>query len=65
MPADPMALFHAWFAELRELELPEWFEINAMSLSTHRFDGGTACRIVLLKEIEHEAFLFFTNYLSD
>lgn len=65
MPHDPMELFHAWFAELRGLELPEWFEVNAMSLSTHRLDGGTACRIVLLKEIQHDAFLFFTNYLSD
>ncbi len=65
MPHDPMALFHAWFEELRGLELPEWFEVNAMSLSTHRLDGGTACRIVLLKEVQHDAFLFFTNYLSD
>jgi pyridoxamine 5'-phosphate oxidase len=65
MPHDPMELFHTWFAELRGLELPEWFEVNAMSLSTHRLDGGTACRIVLLKEIQKDAFLFFTNYLSD
>lgn len=65
MPADPLELFHAWFNELRGLELPEWFEVNAMSLSTHRLDGGTACRIVLLKEIQSDAFLFFTNYLSD
>jgi pyridoxamine 5'-phosphate oxidase len=60
-----MELFHAWFEELRGLDLPEWFEVNAMSLSTHRLEGGTACRIVLLKEIQNDAFLFFTNYLSD
>ena len=65
MPSDPMELFHAWFEELRGLDLPEWFEVNAMSLSTHRLEGGTACRIVLLKEIQNDAFLFFTNYLSD
>lgn len=65
MPSDPMALFHAWFEELRGMELPEWFEVNAMTLATHRLEGGTACRIVLLKEIQEDAFLFFTNYRSD
>ena len=65
MPSDPMELFHAWFAELRGLDLPEWFEVNAMSVSTHRLNGGTACRIVLLKEVQTDAFLFFTNYQSD
>jgi pyridoxamine 5'-phosphate oxidase len=65
MPHDPMELFHAWFAELRGMDLPEWFEVNAMSASTHRLDGGIACRIVLLKEIQKDAFLFFTNYQSD
>jgi pyridoxamine 5'-phosphate oxidase len=65
MPAHPMDLFAAWFAELRSMDLPEWFEVNAMSLSTHRLDGATACRIVLLKEIQDDSFLFFTNYQSD
>lgn len=65
MPAEPMGLFQAWFQELREQDLPEWFEPNAMTLATHRPDGGAACRIVLLKEIEPDAFLFFTNYQSD
>lgn len=61
-----MELFHAWFSELRGMELPEWFEVNAMSLATARVEGfGTACRIVLLKEIQDHAFLFFTNYQSD
>jgi len=65
MPAEPMGLFQQWFQELRSLELPEWFELNAMTLATHRPNGGAACRIVLLKEIEPDAFLFFTNYESD
>jgi pyridoxamine 5'-phosphate oxidase len=65
MPSEPMGLFQQWFQELRSLELPEWFELNAMTLATHRPNGGAACRIVLLKEIEPDAFLFFTNYESD
>jgi pyridoxamine 5'-phosphate oxidase len=65
MPKEPMPLFESWFSELRGMDLPEWFEPNAMSLSTQRRDGGSACRIVLLKEIQHDSFLFFTNYDSD
>lgn len=65
MPSEPMGLFQTWFQELRAQDLPEWFEVNAMTLATHRPDGGAACRIVLLKEIEPDAFLFFTNYQSD
>jgi len=65
MPAEPMPLFESWFNELRGMDLPEWFEPNAMSLSTQRLKGGTACRIVLLKEIDSDGFLFFTNYESD
>ena len=65
MPAEPIGLFQTWFQDLRSQDLPEWFEPNAMTLATHRPDGGAACRIVLLKEIEPDAFLFFTNYQSD
>lgn len=65
MPADPIALFRTWFDELRAMDLPEWFEPNAMSLATSKADHGTACRIVLLKEFDERGFTFFTNYLSD
>lgn len=46
------------------MELPEWFEVNAMTLSTANPDGGSSSRIVLMKGIESEGFLFFTNYSS-
>ena len=62
LPADPIALFQTWFSELRSADLPEWFEPNAMTLATHKSTGGAACRIVLLKEVEPDGFLFFTNY---
>lgn len=64
MPDDPIALFQTWFDELRSMDLPEWFEPNAMSLATARPDQGAACRIVLLKEFDQRGFTFFTNYLS-
>ena len=47
------------------MDLPEWFETNAMTLATHKPSGGAACRIVLLKEYDERGFTFFTNYLSD
>ncbi|MCE2808978.1 MAG: pyridoxamine 5'-phosphate oxidase family protein, partial [Planctomycetaceae bacterium] len=64
MPEDPIALFKTWFDQLRSLDLPEWFEPNAMSLATAKAPGGAACRIVLLKEFDERGFTFFTNYLS-
>lgn len=64
MPQDPIELFGVWFNQLREMDLPEWFEPNAMSLATSKPDGGAACRIVLLKEFDDRGFTFFTNYLS-
>lgn len=64
LPEDPIALFQTWFDELRSMDLPEWFEPNAMTLATSKPHGGAACRIVLLKEFDHRGFTFFTNYLS-
>jgi pyridoxamine 5'-phosphate oxidase len=64
IPNDPIALFRTWFDELRSMDLPEWFEPNAMSLATAKPERGAACRIVLLKEFDDRGFTFFTNYLS-
>lgn len=64
LPLEPMQLFQQWFALLQSMELPEWFEVNAMTLSTSDPDGGSCSRIVLLKGIESDGFLFFTNYNS-
>jgi pyridoxamine 5'-phosphate oxidase len=60
-----MLFFRNWFAQLQETELPEWFEVNAMTLSTSNPDGGACSRIVLLKQIDDDGFLFFTNYESE
>ena len=64
LPLEPMQLFQRWFALLQSTELPDWFEVNAMTLSTADPDGGSCSRIVLLKGIESDGFLFFTNYNS-
>jgi len=64
LPEDPLDLFRTWFDELRSMDLPEWFEPNAMSLATAKSDGSVACRIVLLKEYDQNGFTFFTNYQS-
>ncbi|EMI53201.1 pyridoxamine 5'-phosphate oxidase [Rhodopirellula sallentina] len=44
--------------------IPEWFEPNAMTLSTSTPEGHVSSRIVLLKGVEEEQFVFFTNYDS-
>ncbi len=64
LPLEPMQLFQRWLELLQSTELPEWFEVNAMTLSTSDPDGGSCSRIVLLKGIESDGFLFFTNYNS-
>lgn len=67
IPDCPMAFFEQWWKELQSLELPEWFEINAMTLSTSSRQDGVSSRIVLLKDLrdgDEKGFCFFTNYHS-
>jgi pyridoxamine 5'-phosphate oxidase len=64
MPKEPMPFFRQWFAQVQSAELPDWFEVNAMTLSTSNPSGRTHSRIVLLKKLEDEGLLFFTNYAS-
>lgn len=62
-----MAFFEQWWKEIQSLELPEWFETNAMTLSTICERDGVASRVVLLKGLEdgnEKGFCFFTNYNS-
>ncbi|MCY2976930.1 MAG: pyridoxamine 5'-phosphate oxidase [Planctomycetota bacterium] len=67
--SDPIAQFKKWFDNLLQLENPKWFEPNAMTLSTAEvINGGQArvtSRIVLLKYIDDDSFVFFTNYRSE
>ena len=58
---NPIEQFNKWFAEAMEAEV---LEPNAMSLATVGSENRPSCRIVLLKGIEDDRFLFFTNYQS-
>ena len=60
--ADPFEQFKLWMHEAIQAEVNE---PNAMTLATTNFDGRPAARIVLLKGINEEGLVFFTNYDSD
>ena len=59
--SDPFALARSW---LSEAEASEPNDPNAIALATVDPDGLPNVRMVLLKEIEADAFVFYTNYGS-
>lgn len=61
LAADPFTQFQHWFDEALRAELPT---PNAMTLATVGTDGAPSARIVLLKGIDHNGFVFYTNYMS-
>src|SRR5262245_16954492 len=58
---DPIKQFQQWFSEAMaaKLPLPE-----AMTLATATPEGKPSARMVLLKQVDAEGFVFFTNYNS-
>jgi pyridoxamine 5'-phosphate oxidase len=58
---DPFAIARAWLAEA---EVREPNDPDAMALATVDAAGMPNVRMVLLKEIEADAFVFYTNYES-
>ena len=58
---DPIKLFQAWFddAIAAKVPLPE-----AMNLATATPEGRPSSRMVLLKQVDDDGFVFFTNYHS-
>ena len=58
---DPIKQFQLWFTDAiaAQLPLPE-----AMSLATVNSEGMPSSRMVLLKQVDEDGFVFFTNYLS-
>ena len=58
---DPFAIIRRWMgeAEAREVNDP-----NAIALSTVDSAGMPNARMVLLKDVEDDAFVFYTNYES-
>ncbi len=58
---NPFELVRTWMAEAEESEIND---ANAMALATVDADGLPNVRIVLLKSVEDDAFVFYTNYDS-
>ena len=59
--SEPFGLFNSWLKEATALNINE---PNAMSVSTVNDEGKVSSRIVYLREIANEGFVFYTNYLS-
>ena len=59
--ADPIAQFNTWFAEAQRAEVAE---PNAMVLGTSTADGFPSTRVVLLKGVTENGFVFYTDYRS-
>lgn len=58
---DPFAIARDWLAEAERQEVND---PNAIALATVDDSGMPNARMVLLKEIEADAFVFYTNYGS-
>ncbi len=58
---DPFALVRAWMAEAERAEIND---PNAIALATVDRDGLPNARMVLLKDVEDDGFVFYTNYES-
>ncbi len=58
---DPIRRFLDWFEEAkrRESDLP-----NAVAVATADPDGAPSVRMVLLKDVDHRGFVFYTNLES-
>lgn len=62
LPSNPFALFSEWLSEVISKECNA--DPTAMVLSTVDEKGLPDSRVVLLKSIEAEKFIFYTNYHS-
>ena len=59
--ANPIAQFELW---LNEAITAQVNEPTAMNVATVGADNRPTCRVVLLKEVNQQGFVFFTNYAS-
>jgi len=60
---NPISFFKKWFKQAEQS--PEIEEANAMTLSTLGLDNFPKGRVVLLKSLTEEGFVFYTNYQSE
>jgi pyridoxamine 5'-phosphate oxidase len=59
--ANPVKQFEIWWGQAINTKIEE---PNAMTLATATLEGKPSARIVLLKKITDDGFIFFTNYKS-
>lgn len=57
---DPFKQFSTWFEQARAIE----HDPTAMALATATRDGRPSVRTVLLKGVDSQGFVFYTNYHS-
>ena len=58
---DPIRQFQGWLNDAIAAKVPL---AEAMTLATATPDGRPSARMVLLKQLDHDGFVFFTNYRS-
>ena len=58
---DPIKQFQTWLNDAIEAQIPL---AEAMTLATATPDGKPTARMVLLKHVDEDGFVFFTNYRS-
>ena len=56
--SDPIQIFKDWLGEAEEGEA---VNPTAVALATADADGRPSVRMVLLKEVDEEGFVFYTN----
>lgn len=59
--ANPLSQFEQWLSEALNAKVSE---PTAMNIATVAKDGRPSSRMVLLKELNSQGFVFFTNYQS-
>ncbi|MCK9533866.1 MAG: pyridoxamine 5'-phosphate oxidase [Pseudomonas sp.] len=62
-PLEPLVLFQQWFADALATEQPP-VEPNSMMLATVDSAGQPHCRVLLLKGLDAQGFVFYSNYHS-
>ncbi|MCG7656035.1 pyridoxamine 5'-phosphate oxidase [Wielerella bovis] len=58
---NPLAQFEVWLNEAMAAKVPE---PTAMNVATADAQGRPSNRVLLLKEVNEQGFVFFSNYLS-
>jgi len=58
---DPIRQFQVWYRDAQEAEVSQY---DAMGIATATPDGRPSVRMVLLKQVDADGFVFHTNYES-